>query len=140
MKKGGDTIVKKAIVASLIVASLLVVMTISVNAQEKNTEAWIPGIASFLIPGLGQLLNDELDKAIVHFVVDIAIIAGGGYLAWMAYDPYQLFSNARFALLGLAHFAWSLYSGYDAYTVAKETGFSIGLSKDGIALSYQYQI
>jgi len=34
---------KKAIVASLIVASLLVVMTISVNAQEKNTEAWIPG-------------------------------------------------------------------------------------------------
>lgn len=126
---------KKAIVASLIVASLLVVMTISVNAQEKNTEAWIPGIASFLIPGLGQLLNDELDKAIVHFVVDIAIIAGGWYVA--ALLPYGWYG---YSAVGLAHLAWSLYSGYDAYTVAKETGFSIGLSKDGIALSYQYQI
>jgi len=126
---------KKTIVASLIVASLLVVMTISVNAQEKNTEAWIPGIASFLIPGLGQLLNDELDKAIVHFVVDIAIIAGGWYVA--ALLPYGWYG---YSAVGLAHFAWSLYSGYDAYTVAKETGFSIGLSKDGIALSYQYQI
>jgi len=127
--------VKKAIVALLIVASLLVVMTISVNAQEKNTEAWIPGIASFLIPGLGQLLNDELDKAIVHFVVDITIIAGGWYVA--ALLPYGWYG---YSAVGLAHLAWSLYSGYDAYTVAKETGFSIGLSKDGIALSYQYQI
>jgi len=126
---------KKTIVASLIVASLLVVMTISVNAQEKNAEAWIPGIASFLIPGLGQLLNDELDKAIVHFVVDIAIIAGGWYVA--ALLPYGWYG---YSAVGLAHFAWSLYSGYDAYTVAKETGFSIGLSKDGIALSYHYQI
>ena len=126
---------KKTIVASLIVASLLIVMTASVNAQEKNTEAWIPGIASFLIPGLGQLLNDELDKAIVHFVVDIAIIAGGWYVT--ALLPYGWYG---YSAVGLAHLAWSLYSGYDAYTVAKETGFSIGLSKDGIALSYHYQI
>ncbi len=83
-------------------------------------------------------MNDQPDKAILHFGVDVAIVVGGYYLASMTYNPYSLFPNRGFALVGLAHFAWSLYSGYDAYTVAKEKGFTLGFSGDGLTLSYNF--
>lgn len=126
---------KRMITALLIGTSLLVVMTVSAGAQEGNTDAWIPGLASFLIPGLGQLLNDEIDKAILHFGVDVAIIIGGGYLTWLM--PYPGYGYG-YSIVGLAHLAWSLYSGYDAYTVAKKSGFSLGMTEEGLTLAYRF--
>ncbi|HDJ30195.1 MAG TPA: hypothetical protein ENF29_03990 [Candidatus Acetothermia bacterium] len=102
---------------------------------QSQTEAWVPGFASFLIPGLGQLLLDEPDKAILHFGVDVAILVGGGYVASIM-SPYYWYSG--YSLVGLAHLAWSLYSGYDAYTTAKEKGFTLGFSGEGLTLSYNF--
>jgi ribulose 1,5-bisphosphate carboxylase large subunit-like protein len=121
----------KRLVAAMVVVGLLA--TVGVGVSAANREAWIPAIASFAIPGLGQLLNDEIDKAIVHFGIDVVILIGGGYLS--ALMPWGWYG---YSAVGLAHLVWAVYSGYDAYTVAKEQGFSIGLTEDGLMFSYRF--
>ena len=123
----------KCVLISLVVAILLIGMVVTSNAQQ-NTDVWIPGIASFCIPGFGQLLNDEMSKAAFHFGVDVALWVGGFYLS----ELLPILIGSRYSLIVLVHLAWSVYSAYDAYTVAKERGFSIGLIQEGIALSYQF--
>ncbi len=120
------------IVLAMIVA-MLSVMTVTGFAQSTNSDAWIPGLASFLIPGLGQLLNDQMDRAILFFGVDIAIIVGGGYVTTLL--PYGYWG---YSAVGLAHLAWSLYSALDAYNVAKESGFTFGMTSDGLTLAYHF--
>jgi hypothetical protein len=124
---------KYALVGIVLLAIASLASTTAV--AQSQTEAWVPGLASFLIPGLGQLLLDEPDKAILHFGVDVAILAGGGYVASIM-SPYYWYSG--YSLVGLAHLAWSLYSGYDAYTTAKEKGFTLGFSGEGLTLSYNF--
>lgn len=129
----------KLAMVGLVMIGLLAITPLAAGAQPAQpNEVWIPGLASFLIPGLGQLMNGQTDKAVLHFGVDVAIVVGGYYLASMTYNPYSLFPNRGFALLGLAHLAWSLYSEYDAYTVAKEKGFTLGLTDGGLTLSYNF--
>ncbi len=118
-----------------VLAIAIASMSSMVVAAQTQSEAWIPGLASFLIPGLGQLLLDEPDKAVLHFGVDVAILVGGGYIASIM-SPYYWYSG--YSIVGLAHLAWSLYSGYDAYTTAKEKGFSIGFTGDGLSFSYNF--
>ena len=118
-----------------VLAIAIASMSSMVVAAQTQSEAWIPGLASFLIPGLGQLLLDEPDKAVLHFGVDVAILIGGGYIASIM-SPYYWYSG--YSIVGLAHLAWSLYSGYDAYTTAKEKGFSIGFTGDGLSFSYNF--
>jgi hypothetical protein len=119
----------KRLVAAMVVVGLLA--TVGVGVSAANREAWIPGIASFALPGLGQVLNDDIDKAIVHFVVAVAIDA-----AWV-YGP--IFAPGFWAYIyAPLSLGWRIYSGYDAYTVAKEQGFSIGLTEDGLTFSYRF--
>lgn len=125
---------QKSIVIVSIAVSLLIVMTVSVSAQDEEAGPLIPAVASVIIPGAGQLLNGEVNKAILHFALDIANWTTWALLGSIP-TPIPIGYLSAVAALGLR-----AYSGYDAYTVAKETGFSIGLSKDGIALSYHYQI
>ncbi len=101
--------------------------------QEPNPIPLIHGIASFAIPGLGQYLNAEYDKALTHFVVDVALVLGGGYLATVL--PYPGFS--LYWGVGLIHTLWALYSGWDAYTVAlRREGLSLKVSPTGFAVSF----
>jgi hypothetical protein len=122
---------KKTLVVLVVVGGLLVGMAVGASAQPS--EAWIPGFASLLIPGLGQLLNDEVSKAILHLGVDVAINVAGYYAA--VFLPLGYYG---YPVWGLAHLAWALYSGYDAYTVARQRGFSLGFTDDGLTLSYRF--
>ena len=68
----------------------------------------VPAVGSALVPGLGQLINGETDKAIGVFVVSlvaglsvIGAIPFLGYIAW---------------LVGLA--TW-IYAVTDAYVIGK---------------------
>ncbi|MEA1870593.1 MAG: hypothetical protein U9N00_00125 [Candidatus Bipolaricaulota bacterium] len=123
---------KKTLVVCIVLAGLLAGIAMSVGAQQSH-DAWIPGFASFFVPGLGQFLNGETDKAIVHFGVFIAIDIGGLYLL-----PWHYYGYRYRYIIGLAHLAWAIYSGYDAYNVAKDTGFSLGMTGDGLTLSYSF--
>jgi len=121
---------KKAMVLCCVLV-MLAVGTLGVSAQ--SNDAWIPGLASFVLPGLGQFLNDEVDKAILHLGVAVAIDVGVYYLA--ALLPFGYYTAP---LVGLAHLGWAVYSGLDAYNVAKDTGFTIGLIPNGFQVSYNF--
>lgn len=112
----------------LCVGALLLVPTFGALAQ--TNDAWIPGIGSFVLPGLGQLLNDQLDKAIIHFGVSVAVwtlgFYGGMYLPPLAYATPAL-------ALG-----WHIFSGLDAYNVAKDQGFRIGVVDNGVGFAFSF--
>jgi len=129
---------KRGFIVVALLIGLLAVMAVASSAQVAyRSDAWIPGLASFIIPGLGQLINDQIDKAITHFAVFVAIDVGGWYLT--ALVPWHYYGyNYRYSIIAVAHFAWALYSGLDAYNVAKDTGFSLGMTDDRLTLSYNF--
>ncbi len=118
---------KKRVGVVCVVLSLLVLMF---GATAQPNEAWIPGIASFAIPGLGQLLNDQSDKAITHFLVDLGI--------WAVYLTTARILPPLAIAMPVALLGWRGYSAYDAYTVAKDQGFTIGVIENGFAFSYSF--
>ncbi len=92
-------------------------------AQEGPKDPFLHGLASFIIPGLGQYLNGESDKALVHFLVAVSIPTVGYYVAFATLNPFL------FYVVPLAQLGWSLYSAMDAYNVAQRYnelhGFSL---------------
>jgi len=50
-----------------------------VRRGDDNVRGVVAGVASAVIPGVGQLINGETDKAIGVFVV--AAVSGAGFLA-----------------------------------------------------------
>ena len=127
----------RVFIVMVVLAGLVGVMAVSGFAQaSRPSDAWVPGLASFLIPGLGQLINDQMDKAIIHFGVAVGISVGGSLIST------ALLYNGGFwygySIVGLAYLAWSVYSGLDAYNVAKEQGFTLGMTKDGLTLGYSF--
>lgn len=116
----------------LCVGALLLVTAVGTFAQ--TNDAWIPGVASFVIPGVGQFLNDQVDKAILHLGVAVAINIGGYYVA--ALLPFQYYYS--YPLVGLLHLGWAVYSGFDAYDVAKAQGFRIGIVDDGLGFAFSF--
>lgn len=119
---------KRVSVLGVVIVSLLV---LGVSLSAVASDAWIPGIASIAIPGLGQLLNDQMDKAALHFVVGLGISAIGYGVGW-----YIL--PGAWYLVPTLYFAWSIYSGYDAYNVAKSQGFTLGFVPNGVGFAYNY--
>ena len=124
---------KRMLVLGALVVSLLVA---GVSASAAS-EAWIPGLASFLLPGPGQLLNDDSDKAVTHFAVGVGIMALNMSIGWWL--PYGTTYFAPVLItLSAVNLAWRIYSGWDAYKVAKSEGFTIGFVPGGVGVSYCY--
>ena len=117
--------------ALVVVGVVIGMFMVTLGATAQTSEAWIPGLASFVIPGLGQLLNDELDKAILHFGIDVAIVAAGWYVGTLL--PWQ-----SYYIISALHLGWALFSGYDAYTTAQDIGFRIGVVDNGLGVGFSY--
>ena len=121
---------------AVLVVAVVAAVGLGVWAREPDPVPIIHGIASLAIPGLGQYLNGEYNKALVHFAVDVGIVVGGWYLASIVpyYGPFPLYWG-----LGLAHTAWALYSGWDAYTVAlRQRGLSLELKPQGLSFAFNF--
>ncbi len=69
----------------------------------------VPAVGSFFIPGLGQLINGETDKAIGVFAV--AVVAGAGFLVGLPLVG---------GIFGLVHLATHVYAVGDAYLQGKK--------------------
>lgn len=121
----------RGLVVLLCVGVILLVSAVGAVAQ--TNDAWIPGLASLALPGLGQFINDQVDKAILHFGVAVALDVGAYYVA--ALLPFSYYS---YPLVGLVHLGWAVYSGLDAYDVAKQQGFRLGLVEDGIGFAVSF--
>jgi len=113
---------------ALCVGVILLVATFGASAQ--TNQALIPGLGSFVLPGLGQLLNDQMDKALIHFGVSVAIWTLGFYSS--IYLPPMAFATPAIGL------AWHVFSGFDAYNTAKDQGFTIGLVENGIGFAISF--
>ncbi len=120
---------KKAMVVLVIAVGVLVGTVMSVSAQDEEVGPFIPAIASFILPGFGQLLNGEINKAIVHFGIEAAI-----------WTTAVLLSELRIPIpvTGAALLGLRVFSAYDAYTVAERRGFSLGLTEDGLTLACRF--
>jgi hypothetical protein len=127
---------KVGYVVGAVLVGMVAILLSGVPAHgASQSDAWVPGLASFIIPGLGQLLNDQVDKAVLHFAVAVGISVGGS-LASVALLHGGFWYG--YYIVGAAYLAWSLYSGLDAYNVAKDRGFSLGMTEDGLTLSYNF--
>lgn len=122
----------RGLIVTLCVGVILLVSTVGAVAQ--TNDAWIPGLASFVLPGLGQFINDQTDKAILHLGIAIALDVGAYYVATIL--PISYLYSAP--LVGLVHLAWGIYSGLDAYDVAKEQGFQLGFVENGIGFAVSF--
>ncbi len=69
----------RKVMVALCVGVILLVGTFGASAQ--TNDAWIPGLASFVLPGLGQFINDEMDKALIHLGIAVALDVGAFYVA-----------------------------------------------------------
>ena len=123
----------KALIVVAVLVGLLGAM--AVEGAARSSDAWVPGLASFLIPGLGQLLNDQVDKAIIHFGVAVGISVGGSLMSSILWRSGFWYG---YSIMGGVYLLWSVYSGLDAYNVAKDTGFTLGMTEDGLTLSYNF--
>jgi hypothetical protein len=123
----------RKLIVTLCVGMILLVSTVGAVAQ-SNSDAWIPGLASFVLPGLGQLINDQMDRAILHFGVAVALNVGGYYIATLL--PFQYYYS--YSLVGLIHLGWAVFSGLDAYDVAKAQGFRFGVVDNGIGFAVSF--
>jgi TM2 domain-containing membrane protein YozV len=75
------------------------------RSSGNSTSGIVPAVASALIPGVGQLINGETDKAIGVFVV--ATVAGASALSWLP-------------LVGLVYGATWLYGVADGYLTGRK--------------------
>ncbi len=116
-----------------VVCVVVCLLALTFGASAQPNQAWIPGVASLALPGLGQFLNGEVDKAFLHLGIAIALDIGAYYAASLL--PFSYYT---YPIVGLVHLAWGLYSGLDAYNVAKEQGFTIGVVENGFAFSVNF--
>jgi hypothetical protein len=94
----------------------LVFLPVAGMAQEivHEREPLLYGFASFLLPGLGQYLNEEPDKALLHFFIAVAIPIVCYYVDYALPYSYPVYPACSLLSLG-----WAAYSGIDAYETAK---------------------
>jgi len=122
-------------IAVVLLTGLVAFGATGLGRQDPSPVPLIHGLASFVIPGLGQYLNEEYDKALTHFAVGVGLgVAGPLLLSPLAAGlPWYY----RTTLWVLPYFAWSLYSGWDAYTVAlRREGLALRISPTGFSLSF----
>lgn len=122
-------------IAVVVLVAVVGLTVAGVGQQEPNPIPLIHGIASFAIPGLGQYLNAEYDKALVHFAVDVGIIVLGRLVLWPL--VYSISPWYGYGVVALPHTLWALYSGWDAYTVAlRREGLTLKVTPTGFALTF----
>ena len=69
----------------------------------------VPAVGSLIVPGVGQLINGESDKALGVFVVSVA--TGAAFLIGLPLVG---------GIFGLAHLATHVYAVGDAYIQARK--------------------
>lgn len=117
----------------LLILGVVLIGGTALARQDPNLTPLVRGFASFVIPGLGQYLNGEYDKALTHFVVDMVLVLGTYYVgALLPYRPFPVYWMA-----GLAHTAWALYSAVDAYqTALRLEGLTLRVTPTSLALNF----
>ncbi len=78
------------------------------------------GAASFLIPGLGQFLNGEDGKGLMHLLVGLALPVSVTIAAVLLGTASPLIGTVLYLAAPLIYLAWAVHSAIDAYGVAEQ--------------------
>ncbi len=122
---------------TIVFGLLALVFVVSFNQEalaqsEEERSPVLYGIGSFFIPGLGQLLQAEPEKAAIHFLVGLGIPVAG-WLASLASPVSELVNLATW----VASLGWGILSGIDAYRLAQQFNEDNGFSQLDNAFAYQ---
>lgn len=124
-----------------ILFGLLVFVFVAAFSQETFAQSEaerspiLYGVGSFFIPGLGQLLQEEPEKAAIHFIVALGIPVAG----WLAALASPVSDLVTFAT-GLASLGWGVLSGIDAYRLAQQHNDNNGFSQLENTFAYQIDL
>lgn len=95
----------------LVGLGIVVGISVMAGAAEVSPTPLVHGLASFVLPGLGQYLNGEPQKALTHFLTDVVLVVASAYTGYLLPYPLPLY-------LGLVPLVWHVYSAVDAYETA----------------------
>lgn len=120
--------IKQIVIVVMLGVVVLALLPTVGMAQEKprSRDPLLYGLASFVLPGLGQYLNEEPGKALTHFLIAVAAPVACYAITYYTV-PYYL---PRYSLCGLVSLGWGAYSAIDAYETAKRFN-----KKQGLALT-----
>ncbi len=80
-----------------------------VKTESSSGSGVVPAVCSLVVPGVGQLINGETDKAIGVFAV--AVVTGAAFLTGLPLIG---------GIFGLTHLATHIYAVGDAYIQGKK--------------------
>ncbi len=98
------------------------VSLLSLQEPECNFEgnAFVPGIGSFVLPGLGQFLNGQANKGILHFGVALVPPMAAYLMSSLFLATGSGMLSPVLGLLPALQLGWHAYSAWDAYSVSGE--------------------
>ena len=121
--------ITKALVIGALLVGVIGIIGIDLWAAQMEAEAprcrvkgdpLLIGAASFFIPGLGQFMNGEDGKGLMHLIVAVALPTAVLVSAFFV----STFAPPLAALLYLTspviYLSWAVYSAIDAYNVAAQ--------------------
>ncbi len=118
----------RMVLAALLVVGVMATAGITGAAQPPQArDPLLYGLASFFVPGLGQVLQQDLQTGLVHFGVAAAIPIVGAYMAMVSPAPALVWAG-----VGLAQLGWTLNSAFHSYNMAvdynRQHGFGVSLT------------
>lgn len=117
MAKRLPIVIMLVAVTSLAVLAVLPEVGVAQERQEQ-VDPLLYGLASFVLPGLGQYLNGESGKALAHLLIAVAIPLVCDLVTYYTFPFYY----PRYRICTLAYVGWAAYSAIDAYQTAKRRG------------------
>jgi len=98
------------------------VSLLSLQEPECNFEgpALVPAVGSFVLPGLGQFLNGQTNKGILHFGVALVPPAAAYLMSSLFLATGSGMLSPVLGLLPALQLGWHAYSAWDAYSVSGE--------------------
>jgi len=109
-----------AVLLVAVMALALIPVGGAAQAQEgqERIDPLLAGLASFVVPGLGQYLNGEPGKALAHLIIAAAIPLVCDLVTYYTFPFYY----PRYRLCAVIYLGWAAYSAIDAYQTAKRKG------------------
>lgn len=130
-----DKCLSVAVLATVV--ALLVSFPVGGMAKERvsRRDPVLYGLSSFVLPGVGQYLNGEPDKALLHFLIATAL----PIMCYYALPYYPGVVTCPMLSLG-----WHVYSAIDAYETTQrfneEHGFAIYFHGGSIEMQLSFRI
>jgi TM2 domain-containing membrane protein YozV len=96
----------------------------AIKAEEVKcrlkSDPLIAGGASFLVPGLGQFMNGQDGKGLVHLIVGVALPTAVVFSATLIAPISPLAAILLVYAVPVVYLGWVVHSALDAYNVAGE--------------------